>query len=113
MGFIREGARRNGKGEAAANQAAQQVALHLYELLVADSEGPSKAKLTLARLYENTGELDKLRWAPYAEILKANAASPIALRALGASQKRSTDCPTPSTSAAAGQSGTARRCALV
>jgi TolA-binding protein len=82
MGFIREGARRNGTGEAAANQAAQQVALHLYELLAADSEGPSKAKLTLARLYENTGALDKSA-ALYGEILKANAASPIALRGLG------------------------------
>jgi TolA-binding protein len=82
MGFIREGARRNGKGEPAANQAAQQVALHLYELLVSDSEGPSKAKLTLARLYENTGELDKSA-ALYAEILKTNASSPIALRGLG------------------------------
>jgi TolA-binding protein len=82
MGFIREGARRNGKGEAAANQAAQQVALHLYELLVSDSEGPSKVKLTLARLYENTGELDKSA-ALYSEILKTNAASPIALRGLG------------------------------
>jgi tetratricopeptide (TPR) repeat protein len=82
MGFIREGARRNGKGEAAANQAAQQVALHLYELLVSDSEGPSKAKLTLARLYENTGALDKSA-ALYGEILEANNSSPIALRGLG------------------------------
>lgn len=82
VGFIREGARRNGKGEPAANQAAQQVALHLYELLVSDSEGPSKARLTLARLYENTGELDKSA-ALYAEILKTNASSPIALRGLG------------------------------
>ena len=79
--FIREGARRNAKGDAAANQAAQQVALHLYELLVSDSEGPSKAKLTLARLYENTGELDKSA-ALYTEILEANSSSPIALRGL-------------------------------
>jgi tetratricopeptide (TPR) repeat protein len=82
VGFIREGARRNGQGEAAANQAAQQVALHLYELLVSESEGPSKAKLTLARLYETTGELDKSA-ALYREILKATAGSPIALRGLG------------------------------
>jgi TolA-binding protein len=82
MGFIREGARRNGRGEAAANQAAQQVALQLYELLVSDSEGPSKATLTLARLYENTGELDKSA-ALYAEILKTSTSSPIALRGLG------------------------------
>src|SRR5262249_4507780 len=59
VGFVREGARRNGKGEAGANQAAQQVALQLYEQLVSDSEGSAKAKLTLARLYENTGELKK------------------------------------------------------
>jgi len=81
MGFIREGARRNGKGEPAANQAAQQVALHLYELLVSESEGPSRARLTLARLYENTGELAKSA-ALYTEILEANSSSPIALRGL-------------------------------
>lgn len=81
-GFIREGARRNGKGDAAANQGAQQAALHLYELLVADSEETGKAKLTLARLYENTGEFDKSA-ALYAEILKANSTSPVALRGLG------------------------------
>jgi TolA-binding protein len=91
--FVREGARRNAKGDAAANQAAQQVALHLYELLVSDSEGPSKAKLTLARLYENTGELDKSA-ALYNEILGANSSSPIALRGLARiaeAQNRSAD----------------------
>ena len=82
VGFVREGARRNGKGEAGANQAAQQVALRLYEQLVSDSEGSAKAKLTLARLYENTGDLKKAG-ALYSEALQANATSTAALRGLG------------------------------
>ncbi len=82
VAFIREGARRNSKGDPAANQAAQQVALHLYELLVSENEGAGKAKLTLARLYENTGELDKSA-ALYREILAASPNSPLALRGLG------------------------------
>jgi len=82
VGFVREGARRNGKGETGANQAAQQVALRLYEQLVSDSEGSGKAKLTLARLYENTGDLKKSA-ALYTETLQANAGSGAALRGLG------------------------------
>ncbi len=82
VGFVRDGARRNGKGDAAAYQAAQQVALRLYELLVADSEGAGKAKVTLARLYENTGELDKAA-ALYTEGLQSNGTSLAALRGLG------------------------------
>jgi TolA-binding protein len=81
VGFVREGARRNGKGEAGANQAAQQVALQLYEQLASDSEGSTKTKLTLARLYENSGELKKAQ-ALYTESLQANADSPAALRGL-------------------------------
>lgn len=82
VGFVRDGARRNGKGDAAANQAAQQVALRLYETLVSDNEGSSKAKVTLARLYENTGDLKKAS-ALYTESLQANANSAAALRGLG------------------------------
>src|SRR5262249_32646211 len=61
VSFIRDGARRNSTGDAAGNTAAQQVALRLYEQLVSDSEGGSKAKLTLARLYENSGDLGKAK----------------------------------------------------
>ena len=82
VSFVRDGARRNGKGDAAANQAAQQVALRLYEQLLSDTEGSGKAKLTLARLYENTGDLQKAS-ALYAETLQANANSAAALRGLG------------------------------
>jgi pentatricopeptide repeat protein len=82
VSFIRDGARRNGNGDAAANQAAQQVALRLYEQLVSDSEGSAKAKLTLARLYENAGDLKKAAGL-YADSLKTNANSPAALRGLG------------------------------
>jgi len=63
-------------------EAAEQVALRLYELLVADSEGGSKTKLTLARLYENTGAVQKSA-ALYAEVLQANGDSLAALRGLG------------------------------
>ena len=81
-GFIREGARRNGKGDPGANQAAQQVALRLYEQLGSERDGNAKSKLTLARLYENTGESQKAA-AIYAEELRANPGSPVALRGLG------------------------------
>lgn len=81
VAFIRDGARRNGKGDAAANQAAQQVALRLYELLLSDTEGTSKTKLTLARLYENTGETDKAVGL-YTEVLKSDANSLAAIRGL-------------------------------
>lgn len=93
VGFIRDGARRNGKGEAGANQAAQQVALRLYEQLASDNEGSDKAKLTLARLYENTGELKKAA-ALYTESLQSNTTSAAALRGMGRiaeSEKRFAD----------------------
>jgi len=81
VGFVREGARRRAQEGDAANQAAQQAALELYELLVTDGEGGGKAKLTLARLYENTGELGKAQEL-YAEVFKSNDTSTQALRGL-------------------------------
>lgn len=79
--FIREGTRRAAKGDQSANRAAQQVALHLYEL-VASQDGNDKAKLTLAQLYENTGEAAKAAVA-FAEVLKSDGNSLAALRGLG------------------------------
>jgi len=61
VAFLREGARRNGQGDAAANRAAEQVALRLYELLPTEGDGAGKTRLTLARLYENSGDLTKAR----------------------------------------------------
>ncbi len=93
VGFIREGARRNGQGDAAANHAAQEVALRLYEQLVSESDAGSKTKLTLARLYETTGEWQKAA-AIYSESLQANAGSPTALRGLARiteAEKRTAD----------------------
>jgi TolA-binding protein len=81
VSFVRDGARRNGKGDAAGNQAAQQVALRLYEQVVSDNEGSGKAKLTLARLYENAGDLQKAT-ALYTETLQTNPNSAAALRGL-------------------------------
>jgi TolA-binding protein len=82
VGFVRQGARRKGTDGDAANHAAEHVALQLYELLVSDTEGTAKAKLTLARLYENTDQLKKAADL-YGEILRVNGDSPAALRGLG------------------------------
>jgi len=82
VGFIRDGARRKSAEGAAANQTAEQVALHLYELLATDSDGSAKSRLTLARLYENTDQLKKAADL-YDEILRANNDSAAALRGLG------------------------------
>ena len=79
VAFIREGARRNGQGDATANRAAEQVALRLYELLPTEGEGVGKTRLTLARLYENTGDLAKAR-PLYAASVQTSAAP--ALRGL-------------------------------
>ncbi|HVN85870.1 MAG TPA: tetratricopeptide repeat protein [Candidatus Binatia bacterium] len=78
-GFVKEGTRRKSKGDAQAWPAAQQVASRLYELLLAESEGNNKAKLTLARLYEGSDELEKAD-ALYGEILSADGNSLAALR---------------------------------
>ena len=79
---MREGARRKNAEGAAVNQAAEQVALQLYELLVTDSDSSSKRTLTLARLYENTDQLKKAADL-YGEILRSNSDSAAALRGLG------------------------------
>jgi tetratricopeptide (TPR) repeat protein len=80
-GFIREGARRTAKGDAAANRAAQQVALRLYEQLLSDSDRSSKTELTVGHLYENAGEWQKAA-AIYTKILQGNANSQAAMRGL-------------------------------
>lgn len=82
VSYLREGARRSGRGDGGANDAAQQVARAFYEILARDESGSSRSKLTLARLYENTGELDKAR-ALYAEVMQAKGESTSALRGLG------------------------------
>jgi len=81
VGFIREGARRKNTEGPAVHKAAEQAALQLYELLVSDGEGAAKTKLTLARLYENSGELDRAA-ALYAEIQQGPKTSLTALRGL-------------------------------
>ncbi|MBI4517395.1 MAG: hypothetical protein HY699_16450 [Deltaproteobacteria bacterium] len=80
-GFVKEGTRRKNKGESEAWPAAQQTALRLYELLLADSEGSNKTKLTLARLYEGAQELGKADGL-YQEVLSAEPNSLAALRGL-------------------------------
>jgi len=82
VGFIREGARRSGRGDKAANEAAQQVALRFYETLSEDASPSAKTQLTLARLYENTGRRDKAREL-YAKAIQDSGDSVSALRGLG------------------------------
>lgn len=82
VAYIREGARRSGRGDKQANEAAQQVALQFYEILATDESGSSKSKLTLARLYENTGQLDKAKGL-YTEVMDTKGESSSALRGLG------------------------------
>jgi len=80
VAFVREGAKRNGT-DPTANQTAQQIALALYEQLPADGDGKSKKQLTLARLYENTGEAQKAE-SLYREALTNSTDSLPALRGL-------------------------------
>jgi len=80
VGFIREGAKRRARDGDAANAAAQKVALGLYEQLADGADGNTKTALTLARLYETTGELPKAA-ALYAEV-QQKGPSPAALRGL-------------------------------
>lgn len=80
VAFIREGARRRAKEGDAANDAAQKVALGLYELLADGSDGNARTALTLARLYETTGDLQKAA-SLYTDV-QQKGASPAALRGL-------------------------------
>jgi TolA-binding protein len=79
--FQRDGVRCKARGDNACGQAADQVALHLYELLLADSEGGNKTKLTLARLYEGADEPSKAT-SLYEEVLNGDGNSLSALRGL-------------------------------
>jgi len=81
VGFIREGARRSGRGDKAANEAAQQVALRFYETLATDESPSARTQLTLARLYENTGRVDEARDL-YAKVIEDRGDSVAALRGL-------------------------------
>lgn len=75
-GFIRAGAR-----DKSQNDAAQQVALALYELMPIEGDASGRKALTQARLYENTGQPDKAA-ALYQKVLEANGSSLTALRGL-------------------------------
>jgi hypothetical protein len=80
-GFMKAAARRKSKGELAAAKDAEQAALLLYEALASDGQPPGKTKLTLARLYEATGEIDKAERL-YSEVLEGDGVSLAALRGL-------------------------------
>ncbi|MCK6555299.1 tetratricopeptide repeat protein [Candidatus Binatia bacterium] len=80
VGFIREGARRRAREGDGVNDAAQKVALGLYELLADGADGSGKTALTMARLYETTGDLKKATDL-YNEV-QQKGPSPAALRGL-------------------------------
>jgi tetratricopeptide (TPR) repeat protein len=79
--FLRAGTRHSDGGDAAADRGAEEVALGLYEQLRAAGKGDAGTRLTLARLYENTGALDKAKTL-YAGRLQADPHSTAALRGL-------------------------------
>ena len=80
-GFRKEGVRLKVKGDAARGQAADQVALRLYELVLADSEVNDKTKLTLARLYQDSADFPKATEL-YEQVLNGDGNSLTALRGL-------------------------------
>ncbi len=80
--FLRAAAEAERNGEDSAAQQARRVALQLYEIGADKEAGPSlKSKLTLARLYQQTGERAKAR-ALYEAVLAADNGSSAALRGL-------------------------------
>jgi len=80
-GFRKEGVRLKVRGDAAGGQAADQVALRLYELVLADSEVNNKTKLTLARLYQDSDDFPKATGL-YQQVLNGDGNSLTALRGL-------------------------------
>ncbi len=79
--FIRAGANRKNSDGPGAYAAAEQAALALYELVVGDAETGMRTKLTLAKLYENSGDPKKAA-SLYQEALQANPTLIPALRGL-------------------------------
>ncbi len=80
VGFVREGARRNAQ-DPNANVQAQQVALRLYEQLPGEGDAATKKSLTLARLYENTGDVKRANEL-YTQALTSKSDSFSAIRGL-------------------------------
>jgi len=80
--FLHAAAAAAKKGAEVQAQEARKVALRLYEIGLGEGTEPSsKSKLTLARLYQQTGERAKAR-ALYEEVLASGGDSPAALRGL-------------------------------
>lgn len=81
VAFIRAGTQRKNQGEAGADLAAQRVALPLYQALASKEDRRLQLRLTLARLYENTGAEEPAR-ALYEQILADEPEALAPLRAL-------------------------------
>ncbi len=80
--FVKAGAQRKREGDTTAGQAAERVALQLYEILSeADGGTDDKRQLTVARLYEATGNLDGAATL-YEQILDVHGTSLAALSGL-------------------------------
>jgi tetratricopeptide (TPR) repeat protein len=79
--FVRAAGARKAKGDEKAAQAAEQVAIALYELALEDGSGNARRELTMARLYESTDRLDDAARA-YQKVLDGNPNSLTALEGL-------------------------------
>jgi TolA-binding protein len=80
-GYVRAAAARRVKGENEAGEAAEQVAIALYELAPDEGGGNARQELTMARLYESTNRLDDAA-SQYQKVLDANPNSLTAIEGL-------------------------------
>jgi len=78
--FVRASARARSRQDEAGAKAAQQVALALFEM-DAGGDADAKQKLTLARLYQETGETAKAKQT-FEEILAQDPSSLVAMKSL-------------------------------
>jgi len=81
QGFMKAATRRREQGAPEEAREAETVARMLFEALPDAARGETKTKLTLARLCESTGELERAEQA-YREVLSEDAGSVAAMRGL-------------------------------
>jgi len=80
------------KGNADAGQAADRVALRLYELALADTDVSKRTKLTVARLYQDADDLQQASGL-YHEVLDGDGNSLGAMRGLARIAEAQHDLP--------------------
>lgn len=79
--FVRASGRAKKRNDEAGAQAAQQLAVTLFEMNAGSANADAKKKLTLARLYQETGEPAKAKQV-FEEILAADPNSLVAMKSL-------------------------------